>query len=133
MNAVRRYLCTVLCMGLYVGLLCVPLCLPTPAAALEVNSANEAELDSMRGLGPDSTARILKARETGPFAHWTDLMQRVKGIKQGTAQKLSAQGLTVNGQSFTGGANKPASSSLLNPAAGPGPGPAPTPAPTPAQ
>jgi competence protein ComEA len=69
-------------------------------AALEVNTANEAELDSMRGLGPDSTARILKAREAGPFADWPDLMRRVKGIKQATAQKLSSQGLTVNGQAL---------------------------------
>ena len=71
-------------------------------AALEVNTANEAELDSMRGLGPDSTARILKAREAGPFADWSDLMRRVKGIKQTTAQKLSGQGLTVNGQALEG-------------------------------
>jgi competence protein ComEA len=68
--------------------------------ALEVNTANEAELDSMRGLGPDSTARILKAREAGPFADWPDLMRRVKGIKQAAAQKLYSQGLTVNGQAL---------------------------------
>jgi len=69
-------------------------------AALEVNTAKEAELDSMRGLGPDSTARILKAREAGPFTDWPDLMRRVKGIKQATAQKLSSQGLTVSGQAL---------------------------------
>ena len=66
------------------------------AWALEVNTANEAELDSVRGLGPASTARILKAREQGPFKDWADLMQRVKGIKAGSAAKLSAAGLTVN-------------------------------------
>ena len=66
------------------------------AWALEVNTANEAELDSVRGLGPASTARILKAREQGQFKDWADLMQRVKGIKAGSAAKLSAAGLTVN-------------------------------------
>jgi competence protein ComEA len=68
---------------------------------LEVNTANEAELDSVRGLGPSSTARVLKAREQGPFKDWADLMQRVKGIKPATASKLSANGLTVNQLPFT--------------------------------
>ena len=70
------------------------------AAAVEINTANEAELDSVRGLGPSSTARILKAREDGPFADWQDVMRRVKGIKQATAQKLYHGGLTVNGQAL---------------------------------
>jgi competence protein ComEA len=70
------------------------------AAAVEIDTANEAELDSVRGLGPSSTARILKAREAGPFADWQDVMRRVKGIKQATAQKLLHQELTVNGQAL---------------------------------
>lgn len=81
-----------------VTLTAVALLMPLSAGALEVNIANEAELDSMRGLGPDTTARILKAREAGPFADWQDFMQRVKGIKHATAKKLSSQGLTVAGQ-----------------------------------
>jgi competence protein ComEA len=80
-------------------------------AAVEVNTANEAELDSVRGLGPDSTARILKARETGAFADWQDLMRRVRGIKQATARKLSMQGMTVNGHAF----DKQAESSAASP------------------
>ena len=71
------------------------------AQALEVNTANEAELDSVRGLGPSSTARILTARKQALFKDWADLMQRVKGIKPATAAKLSATGLTVNQLPFT--------------------------------
>lgn len=71
------------------------------AFALEVNTANEAELDSVRGLGPSSTARVLKAREQGPYKDWADLMHRVKGIKPATAAKLSAAGLTVNQQAYS--------------------------------
>ncbi len=71
------------------------------AHALEINSANEAELDSVRGLGPAATARILEARAKGDFKDWADLMQRVKGIKPRTAAKLSEAGLTVNQQAFT--------------------------------
>jgi competence protein ComEA len=65
--------------------------------AVDVNTATEAQLDSVRGLGPSSTARILQAREAGAFKDWKDFMARVKGIKQGTAHKLSSAGLTVNG------------------------------------
>jgi competence protein ComEA len=70
------------------------------AWAVDVNTANEAELDSVKGLGPSSTARILKAREQGPFKDWSDLMKRVKGIKPASAEKLSAGGLTVAQQPF---------------------------------
>jgi competence protein ComEA len=71
------------------------------ALALDINQANEAELDSVRGLGPAATARILEAREKGLFRDWADLMQRVKGIKPRTAAKLSQAGLTVNQQPFS--------------------------------
>lgn len=70
--------------------------------ALEVNDATEAQLDGVRGLGPSQTARILQAREAGPFKSWADFMVRVKGIKAPTATKLSAQGLTVGGATYPG-------------------------------
>lgn len=77
------------------------LCWLNPAAfAVEINTANEAELDSVRGLGPASTERILKARALGPFKDWADLMLRVKGIKPASADKLSSYGLTVNLQPY---------------------------------
>jgi competence protein ComEA len=65
--------------------------------AVDVNTATEAQLDGVKGLGPSSTARILQAREAGTFKDWKDFMARVKGIKLGTARKLSDAGLTVNG------------------------------------
>lgn len=71
------------------------------AHALELNTATEAQLDGLRGLGPSSTARILQAREAGGFQSWADFMARVKGIKPATASKLSAQGLTVNDTPYT--------------------------------
>lgn len=83
----------------------------TAFAGVEVNQANEAELDSVRGLGPDSTARILKAREARPFANWADLMSRVKGIKAASAAKLSGAGLTVNGLPYAPQATAPAEKS----------------------
>ena len=76
-----------------------------PAWALEVNQATEAELDGLRGLGPAFTRRILAERSLRPFADWPDLMRRVSGMGDVTAQKLSAQGLTVNSQSLSTGKN----------------------------
>ena len=70
------------------------------APATEINQANEAELDSVKGLGPSTTARILEARTQTLFSDWADLMRRVKGIKPKLAAKLSEAGLRVNGQAF---------------------------------
>lgn len=70
------------------------------ALALDINQANEAELDSVKGMGPSLSAKVLTARAHAPFKDWADLMQRVSGIRQNKAQKFSAQGLTVNGQPF---------------------------------
>ncbi len=69
-----------------------------PAWALEINHATEAELDGLRGLGPAFTRRILSERDIRPFTDWPDLMRRVSGMGGVTAQKLSAQGLTVQNQ-----------------------------------
>jgi competence protein ComEA len=71
-------------------------------ATVEVNQATEAELDGVKGLGPSSTARILKARADGAFKDWADFMARVKGIKPPTASKLSKEGLTVNAAPYPG-------------------------------
>jgi competence protein ComEA len=70
------------------------------ALALDINQANEAELDSVKGMGPALSAKVLKARSNGPFKDWQDLMQRVSGIRQNKAKQLSEQGLTVDGQAF---------------------------------
>jgi competence protein ComEA len=73
-------------------------------AAVDANKASDAELDAIRGVGPSLSKRILDARKEGEFKDWPDLMQRVKGVKEKSAAKLSAEGLTVNGQSFGGAA-----------------------------
>jgi competence protein ComEA len=72
------------------------------AQALELNQASEAELDSLLGVGPALSGRILQARRSGPFTDWADLIQRVPGIGTRSARKLSAQGATIQGQGFEG-------------------------------
>ena len=73
-------------------------------AAVDVNKGTAADLDGIKGVGPAMSKRILDARKEGEFKDWPDFMQRVKGVKEKNAEKLSAEGLTVNGQSFGGAA-----------------------------
>jgi competence protein ComEA len=83
---------------------CLLLVASSSLLALEINTANEAELDSIKGLGPSTTGRILQERANAPFANWQDLLRRVKGIKAKTAEKLSQEGLTVDGKPYPSGA-----------------------------
>ena len=76
-------------------------------AAVDVNKASNAELDGIKGVGPALSKRIIDARNQGAFKDWPDFMSRVSGVKEKSATKLSAEGLTVNGQSF-GAAAAPA-------------------------
>lgn len=69
-------------------------------AAVDVNKASQAELTEVKGIGPATATRITDARKLGPFKNWEDFIQRVKGIAETSAAKLSDNGLTVNGQPF---------------------------------
>jgi competence protein ComEA len=69
--------------------------------ALEINQANEAELDNIKGMGPAMTRKVLIARAERPFANWKELMLRVSGIGKAKAQQFSDQGVLVNGLAFT--------------------------------
>jgi competence protein ComEA len=71
-------------------------------AQVDVNKADEAALDGIRGLGPAKTKAILEERKKGEFKDWADFEQRVKGIGDKSAVRLSAAGLQVNGKSKDG-------------------------------
>lgn len=73
---------------------------PLAAQAADVNRASQAELESVKGIGPGLSGKILKAREAGAFKDWGDFVQRVGGVGPGNAAKLSANGLTVGGAAF---------------------------------
>lgn len=92
-------------------------------AAVDVNKANQAELESIKGIGPSMSARILDARKTGSFKDWSDMQSRVKGVRAGNSAKFSADGLTVNGAAFSATAVADAS---VRPAKAPKPGKADT-------
>ena len=67
-------------------------------AAVDVNKADQAALDGIKGIGPAMSKTILaERRKNGDFKDWTDLQARVKGIGDKSSQKFSEAGLTVNG------------------------------------
>jgi competence protein ComEA len=70
-------------------------------AAVEVNKASQAELETIKGVGPAMSTKILEARKAGAFKDWPDLAERVKGIGSANSAKFSGEGLTVNGAAYT--------------------------------
>ena len=86
------------------------------AAAVDVNKATAAELDSIKGIGPAMSGKILDERKKSNFKDWPDFISRVKGVGEATAAKLSGEGLTVNGTPFKAAATATAAAA---PAAAP--------------
>lgn len=80
--------------------LVVTLCATVAFAAVDVNKATEAELDGIKGVGPSTTKLIMNERKKGEFKSWEDFIERMKGVGEARAVKLSAEGLTVSGASF---------------------------------
>lgn len=81
---------------------CLSMMMAGPSfAAVDVNSADQAALDGVAGVGPATSKAILVEREkNGNFKDWADLERRVKGIGSRNAVKLSAAGLTVAGKPY---------------------------------
>lgn len=78
-------------------------------AQVDVNKADAAALDSVKGIGPKTSKLIIDERtKGGPFKDWADLEKRVKGIGEKSAKKLSTAGLQVDGKSLAGAEMKAA-------------------------
>ncbi|WP_175812293.1 ComEA family DNA-binding protein [Burkholderia contaminans] len=70
------------------------------AAAVEVNSADQAALESVKGLGPVKSKAIIDERtKNGPFKDADDLANRVKGLGTKSVGHLEENGLTIGGSS----------------------------------
>lgn len=76
-------------------------------AQVDVNKADAAALDGVKGVGPSMSKAILAERSKGEFKDWADFQKRVKGVGEKKAAKLSEAGLQVNGQGKEGAAAKP--------------------------
>lgn len=102
-----------LCLGLLSSSLCFAL------IPVDVNKADQAALDGVRGIGPTTSKAILDERKrAGPFKDWADFTSRVKGIGEKKSTNLSQAGLTVNGQAKAGAAGAaPAKTAMAMPSA----------------
>lgn len=69
-------------------------------AQVDVNKADQAALDSVKGIGPKTSKAIVDERtKNGAFKDWADFEKRVKGIGDKNSDKMSQAGLTVDGKS----------------------------------
>lgn len=73
-------------------------------AAVDANKASQAELETVKGIGPGLSAKILDARKAGAFKDWNDLVDRVGGVGPGNAARFSQAGLTVNNSAYVASA-----------------------------
>ncbi len=86
-------------------------------AAVDVNTATAADLDSVKGIGPAMSTRIIDERKKSKFKDWNDFIARVKGVGEKSASRFSDNGLTVNGAGYAGVPAKPAAQKPAAPAA----------------
>jgi competence protein ComEA len=70
------------------------------AAEIDVNTASQAQLESLRGIGVALSDRLLEERSRRPYTDWADLAARVPGVGPKTAERLSAQGLRIAGRPY---------------------------------
>jgi competence protein ComEA len=104
--SLRKLLATFVALIMFVG---------SVFAAVDVNTATQAELETIKGIGPAKSAKIVEERKKGAFVDGQDLVKRVPGIGQKSLDKFVAQGLTVGGK----GAASPAPAATATPAATP--------------
>ena len=86
-------------------------------SAVDANSASRADLETVKGIGPGLSGKIVDARKTAPFKDWSDMVDRVGGIGPGNAARFSQAGLTVAGAGYTA---QPAQAPAKSKAAAPG-------------
>ena len=92
-------------------------------AQVDVNKADAAALDAVKGVGPSMSKAILDERaKGGDFKDWGDFAKRVKGVGDKRAAKLSQAGLVVGGKAKEG---VTAAAPAAKPAASAKPAPAP--------
>lgn len=69
----------------------------TALAAVDLNTANQQQLESLKGIGPEKAKDIIDYRtKNGPFKTTEDIM-KVPGIKEGTYAKIKGE-ITVGGK-----------------------------------
>lgn len=65
------------------------------AFAIDANTASQAELESIKGIGPGIATKIIDERKKGAFKDLKDLEERVKGVGENNIKAMAAAGLAV--------------------------------------
>ena len=90
-------------------------------AATDVNTADEASLEAIKGLGPVKSKAIIDERTAnGPFKNADDLANRVKGLGTKSVGHLEEAGLTIGGSSAPPTGVKPSKTPATSTSAAPG-------------
>jgi len=84
--------------------------------SVEINTATEEQLQSLRGIGPAMAARIISERARAPFSSLADFDERVKGVGTITLRRWVTDGLVLATPAQASGLKRP--SVLFNRAAG---------------
>ena len=84
------------------------------ANALDANTASIDELQTIRGIGPATAARIVEARRQEPFRDLDDLRERVRGIGEKNLRKMHDAGLAVGNDHVVAGTGR---AKVIEPAA----------------
>ena len=70
------------------------------AAPINVNTATQTELESIKGIGPSKAKTIIAERlDGGHFQDANDLQKRVRGIGMKSVEKMVDNGLTIEAPS----------------------------------
>ena len=70
------------------------------ASPINVNSATQSELESIKGIGPSKAKTIIAERlDGGHFQDANDLQKRVRGIGMKSVEKMVDNGLTIEAPS----------------------------------
>jgi competence protein ComEA len=70
------------------------------ASSINVNTATQSELESIKGVGPSKAKTIIAERlDGGHFQNAQDLQQRVRGIGMKSVEKMMNHGLTIEAPS----------------------------------
>lgn len=80
------------------------------SAAVDANRASQAELETVKGIGPGLSGKIIEARKSASFKNWADMVDRVAGVGPGSAARFSHAGLTVGGAGYDSSQAVPAAS-----------------------
>ncbi|MBU3538591.1 helix-hairpin-helix domain-containing protein [Polynucleobacter sp. UK-Gri1-W3] len=72
----------------------------TYASPINVNTATQTELESIKGIGPSKAKTIIAERlDGGHFQDANDLQKRVRGIGMKSVEKMVDNGLTIEAPS----------------------------------